>query len=297
MKTFVNCVRDFLLLISLVTICSANSDSVDDGFLNVTCNESSDCYVLENVNQGLWLACWHNVHKCKCQNTISSDYNLKWEHRQCLMSKYGPCGGKGELKVGCQDGFVCVDNQCRDPNDTNPKSVKVTPYIFDGSKCSENGCSFSDEMDLRCNYETNQCECAKVYIADARDSFWDIRNYDGNKNCSIGKFGPCGTKNGITIECHGEGITCVDGTCLNADHKISEVSEDCASTKNCKEGLLCSLNSICIEKFSLSLNEICNGEEECQKGLQCRHRPEAGPWSFAVCQKTISARRKYDETY
>lgn len=288
MKRFVNCVREFLLLILFATTCSVNSsDGADDGFLNVTCSEANDCRVLDDVNKGLWLACWHNVHKCKCQNTISSDFNLKWENRECLMSKYGPCGAKGELAVGCQDGFVCVDNQCRDPNDTSVRSVKVTPFVFDYSKCSTGGCSFSDDLNLQCNYNTNQCECAKVYIADARGSFWDIRNYDGNNNCSIGKFGPCGTRNGITIDCHGDGITCVSGTCLNANHMTSNVGEDCASTKNCKEGLLCSLDSVCIEPFSLPENKICGGDNECQKGLQCTRRPGAGPWSFAFCQKTI----------
>lgn len=285
MKLFINCVRDLLLLIVFLTASSTADNSVgdDDGFLNATCHEASDCYVLDGVNQGLWLACWYNVHKCKCQNTISSDFNLKWENRQCLMSKYGPCGAKGELAVGCQDGFVCVDNQCRDPNDT--RSVKVTPFIFNESSCSKGGCSFNDELSLRCNHLTDQCECAKVYIADARDSYWDIRNYDGNNNCSIGKFGPCGTKNGITINCHGDGITCVSGTCLDANHMISNVGEDCATTRNCKEGLLCSLDYICIEQFSLPENKICSNDNECQRGLQCRRRPGAGPWSFAFCQK------------
>lgn len=275
-----NCVRGILLLILFVNICSSDSD----GFLNVTCREASDCYVLDNVNQGLWLACWYNVNKCKCQNTISSDYNLKWENNKCLMSKYGPCGGKGELVIGCQDGFVCVDNQCRDPNDI--KSVKVTPYIFSESKCP-GGCSLNG-MDLRCNFNTRQCECAKVYIADGRDSFWDIRNYDGDKNCSVGKFGPCGSANGITIECHGDGITCVSGTCLNANHMISEVGEDCASIENCKQGLLCSMENVCIEPFSLAENKLCsNGldDNECQKGLQCRRRPDAGTFSFGFCRK------------
>lgn len=278
-----NCVRDILLAFLLVTICAA--DASDDGFLNVTCREASDCYVLDNVNDGLWLACWYNVNKCKCQNTISSNFNLKWENKQCLMSKYGPCGAKGELAVGCQDGFVCVENQCRDPKDTSTRSVKVTPFVFENSKCSDGHCSFSDDLDLRCDYESDRCACGKVYIADGRDNFWDIRNYAGNNNCSVGKFGPCGNRNGVQIDCHGDGITCISGTCLDANHMYSDIGEGCESKKNCKEGLLCSLESVCIEPHSLPENKICNNDDECQRGLKCSRNPSHGPWSFAYCQK------------
>jgi len=272
-----NFVSYIVLLVFLVNICSA--DESDDGFLNVTCNQASDCYVLES--HGLSLACWHSVHKCKCQNTFRSDFHLEWENGKCLMSKYGPCGANGELEVGCQDGFVCVDNQCRDPTDTSLRSVKVTPYIFTESKCSE-GCSI-DELRLRCNFESEQCECAKIYVADARDSYWDVRSYDGNNNCSVGKFGPCGIKNGLTIDCHGNGITCINGKCLDANHLTSDVGEECASKENCKDGLLCSRSNVCIQPFSLPENKICSTDEECQKGLQCKRLH--GPWSSPFCTK------------
>lgn len=212
-----------MFLILFVTTCSANA--VDDGFLNATCNKASDCYVLDDVNQGLQLACWYNVNKCKCQNTISSDFNLKWENTQCLMSKYGPCGSKGSLVVGCQDNFICADNQCRDPNDV-VEATRVVPFVFNESKCSVGDCNFSIDLDLTCNYETNNCECRKVYIADQRDTPWDIRNYDGNKYCSVGLFGPCGIKNGIQIDCHGDGVTCVNGMCLNSDIELFSLTEN-----------------------------------------------------------------------
>lgn len=279
MKLFENFVCPVLFFILFVTTCSANTS--DDGFLNVTCSEASDCYVIDDVNKGLWLACWYNVNKCKCQNTISSNYNLKWENKQCLMSKYGPCGAKGTLAVGCQDNFICIDNQCRDPNDTSAKAVKVTPFVFDESKCSD--CNFSDDLDLTCNYYTDHCECRKVYIADGRDTTWDIRNYDGNKNCSVGKFGPCGFKNGIKIDCHGDGITCVNGMCINVNHPISDVGEDCETTNNCKTGLLCSLESVCIEPYSLPANKICATHNQCRRGFLCLRRDGAGPWSYAFC--------------
>jgi len=280
MKSFVNYV--FWLFILMVTTSSA-----EDGFLNATCNSAQDCYVLDDVNHGLWLACWYNVHKCKCQNTITSNFHLKWENNQCLMSKYGPCGDKGSgLVVGCSDNFICVDNRCRDPADT--KSVKLTPYVFDESKCTPSGCIFSEDLRLECNHYDDRCVCEKVYIADGRSTYWDIRNYDGENNCSVGKFGPCGTKNGITIECHGDGISCVNGTCVNPSNPISEVGGDCESVKNCKGGLLCSLESVCIEPFSLAEGKICSSDDECSKGLKCLHSPLAGPWSNAFCsQPTI----------
>jgi len=278
MKLFVNC--GILFIIWMVTTSSA-----EDGFLNATCNSAKDCYLLDDVNEGLWLACWYNVNRCKCQNTISSNFHLKWENNQCLMSKYGPCGDKGSgLAVGCSDGFICVDNRCRDPVDT--KSVKLTPYVFSESKCTSGGCSFSDDLHLECSHSDDHCMCDKIYIADGRGTYWDIRNYDGDNNCSVGKFGPCGTKNGITIECHGDGISCVNGTCLNPSHPISEVGENCESVKNCKEGLLCSLESVCIEPFSLEENKICSSDNQCREGLQCRRRPGAGPWSFAFCMQS-----------
>ncbi len=278
MHLYKNCVSAVLLLAFFATVCRAS----DDGFLNVTCNEASDCYLLED--KGLSLSCWYDEHKCKCDNSFVSDFNLKWEDGQCLMSKYGPCGSRGDIAVGCQDGFVCIENQCRDPSNT--RSIKVTPFVFDETKCSD--CSFGD-MRLRCNYDLEQCECAEVRFADGPSSFWDIRSYDGNKNCSVGKFGPCGTNNGITIDCHGDGITCIDGTCLDANHILSDVGEDCAFQKNCKEGLLCSRISICIEPFSVEEHKICSGDNQCQIGLQCKRDPSHGPWSYPYCTNTTTA--------
>lgn len=255
--------------------------SADDGFLNATCKEAKDCYVLDDPNDGLQLACWYNVNKCKCDNTIRSNYHLKWENNQCLMSKYGPCGQKGDdLVVGCQDGFICVDNSCRDPKDT--KTVKLSPYSFEKSLCTAGACQFSDDLRLTCNYDEDHCNCEKVYIADGRDTYWDIRNYDGDHTCSTGKFGPCGTRNGITITCHGVGLTCVNGTCLDANHPISNAGDECATTTNCRDGLLCSQDYICIEPFSLAVGKICEGKMECQEGLECRSN---GPWSLAFCEQ------------
>jgi len=279
-----SCTCGILFLIFFVTSCNFVSSSSDEGFLNATCNEAKDCYVLDDANQGLWLACWYNVHKCKCQKTVKSEFHLKWENDQCLMSKYGPCGNKGSgLAVGCSDGFICVYNRCRDPSNT--KAVKSIPYVFTESKCKPNGCRFSENLHLECSHSDDHCKCKKVYIADARSTYWDIRNYDGDNNCSVGKFGPCGTENGITIQCHGPGISCVNGTCLNSSHPISEVGEDCQSDKNCNVGLLCSLESVCIEPFSLVDGMICSSDNQCHEGLKCRRRLGAGPWSFAVCIK------------
>ncbi len=277
MNLYKNCVGAVLLLAFFASVCSAS----DDGFLNVTCDQASDCYILPS--KGLELYCSYNVHKCKCSmlTYIRSKVNLKWKDGQCLMSKYGPCGARGDVAVGCQDNFICIDNQCRDP--TNTGLVKVVPFVFEEAPCSLSFCSFGD-MRLKCNYESNQCECAESVPADAPSSYWDTRNYDGNKNCSVGKFGPCGTRNGITIDCHGDGITCVNGTCLDANHIISDVGEDCAFQSNCKEGLLCSANNVCIEPFSVGENKICHSKNECRKELQCRRYPGAGPWSYPFCR-------------
>lgn len=208
------CVRGIFLLLFFVTICSANESDV---YFDVPCNDGRDCYVLPSIGQGLYLDCYHNVHKCKCQLSFMSDFQMKWENGQCLMSKYGPCGSKGKLVVGCQDGFICVDNRC--PIDSSTESVKVTPYAFPESTCFRDGCMFDRARPLarlHCNSNSNQCECVKVYDRNDRTS-WDMRNYDGNNNCSVGKYGPCGTKNGITLGCHVDLITCVGGMCLNDD--------------------------------------------------------------------------------
>lgn len=267
------------LFVVILLLAYTNAD--DDGFLNATCKQAQDCYVLDDPQQGLHLACWFNVNKCKCDNTFRSNFHLKWENGRCLMSKYGPCGQKtADLVVGCQDGFSCVDNRCRDPKDL--KAVKLTPFVFEQSSCSQSGCQFSDDLRLTCSYDDDHCNCAKLYVADARSDYWDVRNYDGDNNCSTGKFGPCGTSNGITISCHGFGITCVNGTCLDASHPISDIGEDCATIINCRQGLQCSPDSICIEPFSLTAGKLCSGNMQCLVGLQCRRN---GPWSSAFCQQ------------
>lgn len=262
------------IVLSILTTSSAMER--DEGFLNATCNEAQDCYVIDDTSKGLLhLYCWYDVHKCICSNSFHSNFHLKWDNidRKCLMSKYGPCGAKGaDLVVGCQDNFVCIDNQCRDPKDTSAKAVKLTPFEFEESQCfSSNVCQFSEDLHLSCNRILDRCNCEKVDPADARGTYWDLRNYDGDRNCSAGKFGPCGIRNGIIIECHGDGITCVSGTCVNASHPISDLGEECAYDRNCKGGLLCSDDSVCIEPFSVESGKRCTGTTQCREGLLCRY--------------------------
>lgn len=269
------------LSIVLLYVTTSSAKERVERFLNATCNEAKDCYVIDDTTKGLLhLACWYDDHKCACSNTFRSNFHLKWDNidRKCLMSKYGPCGEKGaDLVVGCQDNYVCIDNQCRDPKDTSVKAVKLTPFVFEESECvSKNVCQFSEDLPLSCNHQFDRCSCEKVDVADARGTYWDIRNYDGDRNCSVGKFGPCGTKNGITIECHGDGITCVSGTCVNASHPISDLGEDCESEKNCREGLQCSDDSVCIEPFSVERGKRCRGTMQCREGLQCKYSPKYG---------------------
>ncbi len=57
MNLYKNCVSAVLLLAVFASVCSAS----DAGFLNVTCNEASDCYLLED--KGLSLSCSFDVHK------------------------------------------------------------------------------------------------------------------------------------------------------------------------------------------------------------------------------------------
>lgn len=273
MKIIISDTLSLFLFVTILTTCSAGTEDL----LSAPCKEASDCYVLDDVDQGLWLACSYDVEKCSCYNTIRSDFYLKWENDQCLMSKYGPCGSKGDLTVGCQDGFKCFNNQCVDPTDT--KSVGITPFVFEDSNCSNGDCNFADNLYLSCR--SNNCLCRKEYIADSRGTGWDIRNYDGDNVCSVGKFGPCGNKNGIKIDCHGNGISCVDGTCVDPNHLISDLGEDCERTENCKEGLLCE-SRVCIEKFSVAESQLCRGSDSCQRGLQCRSN---GPWSSSFCTK------------
>jgi len=185
------------------------------------------------------------------------------------------------LEVDCLDGFKCVEDQCRDPANPDKSAAKSGAFTFD-KKCSD-GCKFSDDLRLECNHAENKCSCRKIYVADARGTSWDIRNYDGDKKCSVGKFGPCGKKDGIEIECHGAGISCVDGTCLDPSHPISEINEACESKKNCKEGLLCSRDRNCIEPKTSAAGSRCGSDDECKEGLKCRLRPGTSPWSSRIC--------------
>lgn len=147
----------------------------------------------------------------------------------------------------------------------------VSRFVFTESKCSESYCKFDDTL-LWCNRESDRCECAELLRQDSFSKLWDIRSYYGNNNCSTGKFGPCGSRDGITIDCHDDGITCVSGTCLDANHLLSDVGESCPSQNFCKEGLLCSFDSVCIEPFTQSENGTCRVDNECEKGLHCEFK-------------------------
>jgi len=273
-----------ILLIGMITAIPYPGADDDEGFLpGSSCNDASDCYIFDDTNKGLQLACWYNVHQCKCQNTIRSDHHLLFKDGKCRMSKFGPCGKKvnSTLEVDCLDGFKCVENQCRDPGNTDASAAKSGPFIFN-KQCSD-GCQFSEDLNLDCDRAGDKCACRKVEIADARGTSWDIRSYDGDRKCSVGKFGPCGKKDGIEIECHGAGISCVDGTCLDPSHPISGVNEACESKKNCKEGLLCSSDNICIEPKTLDSGKSCVSDEECKEGLKCGRRPGTSPWDYSRC--------------
>jgi hypothetical protein len=217
-------------------------------------------------------------------NTYQSIYNLEWTGDKCLMSKYGPCGANGTVKVGCSGGFECIEGRCRDPRD-ELKTVKGA-YSFPGTgHCN---CQFSEDLILMCDDDGGEekCVCREVELADARSPLWELRNYDGDKNCSVGHFGPCGEKDGVKIECHGEGMACVDGICTNPAHPRSELGEPCQDNKNCVSGsgLICAYSRKCIKPKTLELGAECSVDKECADGLACEQNGDW--WEAATCTKT-----------
>jgi len=275
------------LLWTVLALCAALSPAQaslktdQEGFLeDVTCNDAADCYVKDGE---LALACWYSVKKCKFQNTYQSIYSLQTISNECVMSKYGPCGKKGEVEVGCSDGFECINGKCLDPKE--PTKIANGPVEFQTGSCK--ACQFSDDLQLQCDgfdSGAEKCLCQKVYIADGRGTLWDLRNYDGDKNCSAGQFGPCGEHNGVKIECHGEGISCVDGTCVNPEHPKSVLNGPCQEDKNCDATLICSHSRKCIQPNTTPSGESCNTDAECVQGTSCKRDPRLGPWSSPKCQ-------------
>jgi len=281
------CIFLFAINGSLVT-----AGQNDDGFLEgSSCHSAKDCYI--GNGNALALACYYNVNKCKCYNTVSSIYQLTWdkESRQCLSSKYGHCGENGAVKVGCADGFVCANNRCVDPKD-DAKAVKDA-FTFPVSDCIS--CRFSEELSLMCEgWDTPSpfCTCRQNFPADKRGNVWELGNYVGSHNCSVSQFGPCGTKDGVKIECHGEGMECVKGICTNPAKPLSSLNEKCQESKNCGDGNICSHGYVCIKPNSAPREASCNSNEECSAGLVCKSNPQHGPWSSRRCYGPNEFNRK-----
>jgi len=198
-----------------------------------------------------------------------------------IFFRYGHCGKNGAVVVGCADGFACIENRCRDPKDKT-KTVKDA-YTFPVTSCS--ACQFSPDLSLTCDHWTNpqqpSCICKEQYVADGKSNAWSLRNYDGGYNCSVSQFGPCGTRNGVKLDCHEEAMECVDEICINPKKPYSSTNEICGQTKNCAEGLICSGNQVCITPKTSGEGVPCDADEECTEGFTCKQTQ--WPWGYRRC--------------
>jgi len=243
-------------------------------FLNKSCSNFEDCIITPGV---LHLGCFRTAGKCNCGNNFASIHNLDYtESGQCLMFKFGHCGrNKAEdLEVGCQEGFVCIDRQCRDPSDPQNLHGPKLEEPFSYAKSCIDGCEFSPELPLKCGGQ-GHCICEREDSPGAKSTAWGVQNYVGNSNCSVNQFGPCGLRNGLRVDCVGEDFECLNGTCTFIPGKLSGLGGYCKDDSGCEGSLICSARGSCIKKSSGIKGAHCERDIECEEGRKCE---SAGIW-------------------
>jgi len=91
------------------------------GNLNKSCAHSAeDCvFRLDHLlsYHEVYLDCINWQCTCRAWRDAPEElrWDLKWNGRDCLISKYGPCGGNSGLDVACQDDLLCIQSRCRNP--------------------------------------------------------------------------------------------------------------------------------------------------------------------------------------
>jgi len=126
------------------------------------------------------------------------------------------------------------------------------------------------DLDLVClepGHTKPICRCEKD-----RPKYWQIQSSEETQSCMVTKFGPCGHKHGLKLDCK-RNLTCrKDSYCIDPDKPKSDENEGCQITANCKKGLRCNSGITffkCIKPKSTPKGGICNKKPDCKDGLEC----------------------------
>ncbi|ODM97253.1 hypothetical protein Ocin01_09427 [Orchesella cincta] len=127
-------------------------------------------------------------------------------------------------------------------NKMPPPEAKLYPGFSRQCPTGGDACKFTSSespgnaLYFKCR-ENNICFCSRG-VAPADVLVWPVQW--SNEECQVGKGGPCGDENGLTVNCM-PNLSCVQGRCRNPS-----------------------------ELHGGSFHQSCNDDLDCQSGLKCQ---------------------------
>lgn len=112
-----------------------------------------------------------------------------------------------------------------------------TTLTFERTCNEDHDCYYEIGMvgGIRLTCKSGKCECQKTPLIYLDGPNFDVRVLNGK--CLSSRYAPCGTTNGITIECD-EGSTCIEDRCRSTIRTVPKGSH-CHEDIDCQEGLIC----------------------------------------------------------
>lgn len=131
-------------------------------------------------------------------------------------------------------------------NKMPPPEAKLYPEFSrqcSQSKDKSNSCKFTspdspgNSLYFKCR-ENDICFCARG-TAPADVLVWSVAWEVDTQKCLVGKGGPCGNDNGISVYCM-SGLDCIQGRCRNSSEiHNGQVNQFCNDDIDCRPGLAC----------------------------------------------------------
>lgn len=189
------------------------------------------------------------------------------------------CGGGGNACATCEQGDQCIDQQCETPPSCNadncdgccqPDATCVEVGDQTGNECGSGGlaCTSCDSgiCDLgTCVEACDETTCAGCCAGPTIDDCLEIGNAQSQEACGLG---------GAACEDCGTGITCTQGTCVDASCS-ADCPDGCCDGITCRDG---DSNDECGTGGEACFS--CGADQTCSSGV-CVVDPDS-LWNFVV---------------
>lgn len=160
---------------------------------------------------------------------------------------------------------------CDEANKVADTNSTETTLKFERNCVNDRDCHYENEkargqVHLTCKEGTCQCQNPSVPVQ-------DVPNYSVrvlNNECVVRSNAPCGTTNGITLECE-DGKFCIEGRCRSqirtrAKYFLCDEDIDCEEGLKCIEKKVPPIVSYCRDPIppTLTFERECTRDNDCQ---------------------------------